>query len=416
MFDHSVRQRSTADWMKLRRGGWVTGRCFVRRRGAGRVASPSRTSTPPLDSAAGNRLTLRPTRGGSRLQGRVPSPGACPVSRGVSRPERACLPGRVRLPPLRLARPRGAFWDPRAPVAASRHVGLPGEAAEDGVRAGPAQAVHHSGGRHGRLPRSQEDQIKNAIDKLFVLFGAEILKKIPGRVSTEVDARLSFDKDAMVVRARRLIELYKEAGVGKDRILIKLSSTWEGIQAGRELEEQHGIHCNMTLLFSFAQAVACAEAGVTLISPFVGRILDWHVANTDKKSYEPLEDPGVKSVTKIYNYYKKFGYKTIVMGASFRNTGEIKALAGCDFLTISPKLLGELLKDSTKLVPMLSAKAALASDLEKIHLDEKSFRWLHNEDQMAVEKLSEGIRKFAADAVKLERMLTEKMFSAENGK
>nr|KAF6398579.1 transaldolase 1 [Molossus molossus] len=295
-----------------------------------------------------------------------------------------------------------------------------------------------------RLGGSQEEQIQNAIDKLYVLFGAEILKKIPGRVSTEVDARLSFDKDAMVARARHLIELYKDAGVSKDRILIKLSSTWEGIQAGKELEQQHGIHCNMTLLFSFAQAVACAEAGVTLISPFVGRILDWHVANTDKKSYEPSEDPGewpsryqvrsgwagqgrpsgdclgcpsgVKSVTKIYNYYKKFGYKTIVMGASFRNTGEIKALAGCDFLTISPKLLGELLKDNSKLVPMLSAKAAQASDLEKIHLDEKAFRWLHNEDQMAVEKLSDGIRKFAADAVKLERVLADQMFSAENGK
>ncbi|XP_029813034.1 transaldolase [Suricata suricatta] len=267
-----------------------------------------------------------------------------------------------------------------------------------------------------RLGGSQEEQIKNAIDKLFVLFGAEILKKIPGRVSTEVDARLSFDKDAMVTRARRLIELYQEAGISKDRVLIKLSSTWEGIQAGKELEEQHGIHCNMTLLFSFAQAVACAEAGVTLISPFVGRILDWHVANTDKKSYEPLEDPGVKSVTKIYNYYKKFGYKTIVMGASFRNTGEIKALAGCDFLTISPKLLGELLKDNSKLVPVLSAKAAQASELEQVHLDEAAFRWLHNEDQMAVEKLSDGIRKFAADAVKLERVLKERMFSAENGK
>lgn len=171
------------------------------------------------------------------------------------------------------------------------------------------------------------------------MFGAEILKKIPGRVSTEVDARLSFDKDAMVARARRLIQLYEEAGISRDRILIKLASTWEGIQAGKELEQQHGVHCNMTLLFSFAQAVACAEAGVTLIS-LRGRILDWHVANTEKKAYEPLEDPGVRSVTKIYNYYKKFGYKTIVMGASFRNTGEIKALAGCDFLTISPKLLG----------------------------------------------------------------------------
>ncbi|XP_040826636.1 transaldolase isoform X3 [Ochotona curzoniae] len=223
-----------------------------------------------------------------------------------------------------------------------------------------------------KLGGSQEQQLRNAMDKLFVLFGVEILKKIPGRVSTEVDAR--------------------------------------------ELEEQHGIHCNMTLLFSFAQAVACAEAGVTLISPFVGRILDWHVANTDKKSYEPLEDPGVQSVTRIYNYYKKFGYKTIVMGASFRNTGEVKALAGCDFLTIAPKLLAELLKDTTKLTPMLSAKAAQASDLEKLHLDEAAFRWLHNEDQMAVEKLSDGIRKFAADAVKLERMLAELMFGTENGK
>ncbi|XP_036312922.2 transaldolase-like [Pipistrellus kuhlii] len=167
-----------------------------------------------------------------------------------------------------------------------------------------------------------------------VLFGAEILKKIPGHVSTEVDARLSFDKDAIVARALLLFELYKDVGVSKDHILIKLSSTWEGIQAGKELEERHGIHCNITLLFSFCQAVACAEAGVALISPFVGRILDWHVANTDKKSYEPQEDPGVKSVTKIYNYYKKFGYKTIVMGVSFRNTGEIKALAGCDFLII----------------------------------------------------------------------------------
>ncbi|XP_051685970.2 transaldolase [Oryctolagus cuniculus] len=262
---------------------------------------------------------------------------------------------------------------------------------------------------------SQEDQIKDAMDKLFVLFGAEILKKIPGRVSTEVDARLSFDKDAMVARARRLIQLYEEAGISRDRILIKLASTWEGIQAGKELEQQHGVHCNMTLLFSFAQAVACAEAGVTLISPFVGRILDWHVANTEKKAYEPLEDPGVRSVTKIYNYYKKFGYKTIVMGASFRNTGEIKALAGCDFLTISPKLLGELQRDSTKLAPVLSAKAAQASDLEQVHLDEAAFRWLHNEDQMAVEKLSDGIRKFTADAVKLERVLTERMFSSENG-
>ncbi|KAE8607273.1 hypothetical protein XENTR_v10011106 [Xenopus tropicalis] len=211
------------------------------------------------------------------------------------------------------------------------------------------------------------------MDKLFVLFGVEILKKIPGRVSTDVDARLSFDKDGMVKRAKRLIALYKEAGIDKERILIKLSSTWEGIQAGKILEEEYGIHCNMTLLFSFAQAVACAEAGVTLFSPFVGRILDWHVANSDKKSYEPSEDPGVKSVAKIYNYYKKFGYKTIVMGASFRNTGEIKALTGCDYLTISPKLLGELAKDSSKLTPVLTVKEAQASNLEKVHLGGKRF-------------------------------------------
>ncbi|KFW60749.1 Transaldolase, partial [Pygoscelis adeliae] len=256
-----------------------------------------------------------------------------------------------------------------------------------------------------KLGGSEEEQIKNACDKLFVLFGAEILKRIPGRVSTEVDARLSFDKEGMIQRARRLIDLYKEAGIGKDRILIKLSSTWEGIQAGKVLEAEYGIHCNMTLLFSFAQAVACAEAGVTLISPFVGRILDWYVINGDKKTYEPSEDPGVKSVTKIYNYYKKFGYKTIVMGASFRNTGEIKALTGCDYLTISPKLLAELSKEYVKLTPTLSVKEAQACELEKIHLDEKAFRWHHNEDQMAVEKLSDGIRKFAADAIKLERML-----------
>ncbi|XP_075693067.1 transaldolase [Rhinoderma darwinii] len=260
-----------------------------------------------------------------------------------------------------------------------------------------------------KLGGSEEKQINNIMDKLFVLFGVEILKKIPGRVSTEVDARLSFDKDGMVERAKSLIALYKEAGIDKERILIKLSSTWEGIQAGKILEEQHGIHCNMTLLFSFAQAVACAEAGVTLISPFVGRILDWHVANSDKKSYEPSEDPGVKSVAAIYNYYKKFGYATIVMGASFRNTGEIKALTGCDYLTISPKLLGELSKDYSKLKPALSVKEAQASKLEKIHLDEKAFRWEHNEDQMAVEKLSDGIRKFAADAIKLEKMLKERL-------
>uniref|UniRef100_A0A8C5MZ70 Transaldolase n=1 Tax=Leptobrachium leishanense TaxID=445787 RepID=A0A8C5MZ70_9ANUR len=256
-----------------------------------------------------------------------------------------------------------------------------------------------------KLGGSQEKQMDNIMDKLFVLFGCEILKVIPGRVSTEVDARLSFDKNGMIERAKRIIALYKEAGIDKERILIKLSSTWEGIQAGKVLEEESGIHCNMTLLFSFAQAVACAEAGVTLISPFVGRILDWHVANSDKKSYEPSEDPGIlyqfnKFVTQIYNYYKK-------------NTGEIKALTGCDYLTISPKLLGELSKDSTKLTPTLTVKEAKACDLEKIHLTEESFRWQHNEDQMAVEKLSDGIRKFAADAIKLENMLKVR---SENGR
>ncbi|KAG5270346.1 hypothetical protein AALO_G00191600, partial [Alosa alosa] len=262
---------------------------------------------------------------------------------------------------------------------------------------------------------SEEEQVTNIMDKLFVSFGVEILKKIPGRVSTEVDARLSYDKDEMVARARRLIGLYEDAGISKDRVLIKLSSTWEGIQAGRELEDKYGIHCNMTLLFSFAQAVACAEAKVTLISPFVGRILDWYKENTDRKSYEPNEDPGVVSVTKIYNYYKKYGYSTVVMGASFRNTGEVKALAGCDLLTISPGLLGELSQDHDTVTPCLTPQTAKAADLDKVHLNEKDFRWQHNEDRMAVEKLSDGIRKFAADAIKLETMIKEKIQNVKNG-
>jgi len=263
---------------------------------------------------------------------------------------------------------------------------------------------------------TEEEQVTNTMDKLFVSFGLEILKKVPGRVSTEVDARLSYDKEEMISRALKIIALYEEAGISKDRVLIKLSSTWEGIQAGRELEEKHGIHCNMTLLFSFAQAVACAEAKVTLISPFVGRILDWYKENTDRKSYEPHEDPGVISVTKIYNYYKKFGYTTVVMGASFRNTGEVKALAGCDLLTISPGLLGELSQDHAAVTQMLNKDKAKSSDLEKVHMDEKTFRWEHNEDRMAVEKLSDGIRKFAADAIKLETMIKEKMLNVKNGK
>lgn len=257
------------------------------------------------------------------------------------------------------------------------------------------------------------EQLEATSDKLFVLFGSEILKIVPGRVSTEVDARLSFDKEASIQKAKRLIQLYEEQGINKERILIKLASTWEGIQAAKELEEKYGIHCNLTLLFSFCQAVACAEAGVTLISPFVGRIFDWYVANTGQKSFEPHEDPGVVSVTKIYNYYKKFGYKTVVMGASFRNVGEIKALAGCDLLTISPKLLEELDSSSEEVYESLTEKSARKADLEKVTMDEKTFRWMLNEDQMSSDKLSEGIRKFAEDSRKLEKLLKEYLSKAK---
>jgi len=254
-------------------------------------------------------------------------------------------------------------------------------------------------------------ELELAMDKLFVSFGCEILKIVPGRVSTEVDARLSFDKKGMVDKAKRLIKLYKDEGIDKERILIKLTSTWEGIEAGKELENEYGIHCNMTLLFSFCQAVACADAGVTLISPFVGRILDWFVANTDTKSYKPLEDPGVKSVTEIFNYYKAFGYSTVVMGASFRNTGEIKALTGCDLLTIGPSLLEQLSNDNDKLEVHLNKNISKEqrAAIEKVEFDELSFRWALNEDQMATEKLAEGIRKFAADAVTLENMIKKRL-------
>lgn len=269
-----------------------------------------------------------------------------------------------------------------------------------------------------RFEGDLEEKVAATMDKVAVLFGCEILKIIPGRVSTEVDARLSFDLEGMVEKAKEFIRLYKEAGIDKDRILIKLSSTWEGIQAGRILEAEHGIHCNLTLMFNIAQAVACGEAGITLISPFVGRILDWYVSNGDKKSFEAEEDPGVVSVTEIYNYYKKFGYKTVVMGASFRNTGEVKALTGCDYLTISPKLLGQLDDDSESLKPKLCPKAAKDMKLEKIDMDEKTFRWMMNESQMANDKLSEGIRKFAQDSMKLEKILREKIswkISPKNG-
>ena len=239
------------------------------------------------------------------------------------------------------------------------------------------------------------------MDRLAVNFGREILKIVPGRVSTEVDARLSFDTAGSIAKARELIELYERAGINRERILIKVGSTWEGIRAAAELERE-GIHCNLTLLFSFAQAVACAEAGVTLISPFVGRIYDYY--KKERGADIPVaEDPGVKSVTRIYNYYKKYGYKTQVMGASFRKVEQIIDLAGCDLLTISPDLLEALQKMDGELTPRLTPEAARAATEEKISLDEKAYRWLHNEDPMAVEKLSEGIRRFDADARKLEQ-------------
>lgn len=255
------------------------------------------------------------------------------------------------------------------------------------------------------------EQVELARDKLFVLFGLEILKLIPGRVSTEVDARLSFDKQAQIDKAINFIKMYESEGIPKERILIKLSSTWEGIQAAKELEEKHNIHCNLTLLFSFAQAVACAEAGVTLISPFVGRIYDWYVKNKGQKEFDLLEDPGVKSVSRIYNYYKKYGYKTQVMGASFRNVNQVKALCGCDLLTISPQLLEELSNSTGEPQVYLNQAQAEKTTDEKITLNESKFRFLHNEDEMAEDKLSDGIRKFSADAIKLENLITKALLA-----
>ena len=243
------------------------------------------------------------------------------------------------------------------------------------------------------------------VDRVFVNFGCEILKHIPGRVSTEVDARLSFDTARSIEKAERFVSLYEKAGVKRDRVLIKLASTWEGIRAAETLERE-GIHCNMTLLFSFAQAVACADAGVTLISPFVGRIYDWHRQQRKVEDIDISEDPGVASVTRIYNYYKKHGYKTQVMGASFRKTAQILALAGCDLLTIAPDLLEKLAKAEGEIPRKLSPENARAQSIDKVRLDEKAFRWMHNEDAMATEKLAEGIRRFDADARKLEKLLT----------
>lgn len=260
--------------------------------------------------------------------------------------------------------------------------------------------------RYGKA--KNQNTVHHILDKIFVNFGLEILKIVPGRVSTEVDARLSFDVEGSIEKARHLIALYEAAGIDRKRILIKLASTWEGIQAAQKLEKE-GIHCNMTLLFSLPQAISCAEAHATLISPFVGRILDWYKKAEGVSAYQPAEDPGVKSVTRIYNYYKKFSYKTQIMGASFRNKDEITELAGCDLLTISPNFLEELQKATTPLIRKLDPQKAKDSPLQKMHIDEKSFRYLLNEDAMATEKLAEGIRNFVKDIVKLENMILDKM-------
>lgn len=245
----------------------------------------------------------------------------------------------------------------------------------------------------------------DAGDILAVAIGCEILKIVPGKISTEVDARLSFDTQASIAKAHRLIELYEQAGISKDRVLIKLASTWEGIKAAEVLQKE-GINCNLTLLFSFSQAAACADAGAFLISPFVGRILDWHKANTDIKEYAPLEDPGVQSVTKIYDYYKSCGYDTVVMGASFRNTGEIEALAGCDRLTIGPALLDQLQKDEGTLERALSPEGKSGGN--RLVETEAQFRFSNNEDAMATDKLADGIRRFVVDMVNLENFLESK--------
>ena len=254
---------------------------------------------------------------------------------------------------------------------------------------------------------SSKGDLEDAVDKFGVQIGAEILNIVPGRVSTEVDARLSFDTEATVEKARKLISMYEAKGIDKSRVLIKIASTWEGIKAAERLEKED-IQCNLTLLFGFAQAVACAEANVFLISPFVGRILDWHNASNAAKGiemhYTPLEDPGVVSVTNIYNYYKQFSYETIVMGASFRNVGEIEALAGCDYLTIGPNFLSELQSEDDHLVQQLSPEGSDSYE-KKLNFNEADFRWEMNQDTMATEKLAQGIRAFAVDQVKLENLM-----------
>ena len=250
-------------------------------------------------------------------------------------------------------------------------------------------------------------RVEDIIDNILIAFGLEILKIVPGRVSTETDARLSFDADGTIAKARELIALYEKAGVSRDRVLIKIASTWEGIKAA-EVVQKEGIKCNLTLLFSLPQAIACAEAKVQLISPFVGRIYDWY-KNANKREYTGSEDPGVQSVTSIFHYYKHFGYQTEVMGASFRNVSQIIELAGCDLLTISPDLLAKLAASTETITKKLDAADSKAASIQKIHCDEKSFRFLFNEDAMATEKTAEGIRKFAADIVKLEQVIQSKL-------
>jgi transaldolase len=254
---------------------------------------------------------------------------------------------------------------------------------------------------------SGADQVDDIMDHLLVQFGCEILKIVPGRVSTETDARLSFDIEGSIAKGRQLIKLYEKRGVARERILIKIAATWEGIAAGKVLEKE-GINCNLTLMFSLPQAVMCAESDIELISPFVGRIMDWYKA-ANKKDYAPAEDPGVLSVREIYTYYKKYGHRTEVMGASFRNTGEILELAGCDLLTISPDLLEKLSESYEPVTRHLDPEKSKATDVPRLKMDEKKFRFLFNENAMATEKLSEGIRKFSADIVKLEKFVAGKL-------
>lgn len=291
------------------------------------------------------------------------------------------------------------------PVDATTNPSLIYASAADQRYAPLMEDAIHFANQHAR---TKAGKIAMCLDKLAVNFGLEILKIVPGRVSTEVDARLSFDTVSTINKARLLIDLYEKAGIDRERILIKIAATWEGIKAAEVLERE-GIHTNLTLLFSKVQAIACAEAGVQLISPFVGRILDWHKHDRKVDVIAPEEDPGVLSVTEIYNYYKKFGHKTEVMGASFRNTGEIIELAGCDLLTISPSLLGELEKMDRPLVQKLSLQKAVESAESKLSPDENTFRWLLNEDAMATEKLADGIRKFAADLTKLENLVSARL-------